>query len=174
MSHILIFARRIAPALFLILPSTAWAEEPPKPGETVSPKDLDELREDTARSIAAEQKAIDGLKAEIDRLRKEVDDLKNRAATPSDDRRSRPPSTRESRSIPVPAPRPGAIRLINDYSDPMYVILNGTVYSINPGETRLLRNQPAGAFRYEVPGVHGPRERSLEPDETFTVRIRAR
>src|SRR5262249_32081176 len=111
----------------------------------------------------AAKKDIDALKEEVGRLRREVEALRRKQADAS----------RESRFGAVPI-RTGAIRLVNAYVLPMTVIVNGTRYPLEPGETRVLRGQPPGTFVYEIPGVREPVRRTLEGNETFTIRIHAR
>jgi hypothetical protein len=118
---------------------------------------LRQLRADTTKSFRSAQKTIDDLKKEVARLRKEVDDLRKR----------QPPSVRISRSPPSTA----TIRLVNTYSDPVSVVVNGTTYRLEPGETRLLRDQAPGRFTYEVPGIQNAVDRELRAGETFTIHV---
>jgi TolA-binding protein len=121
--------------------------------------ELKRLRADTAESFRSAQKTIDELKKEVARLRKEVEELRKR----------RPPSTRISRS---PAAGGSAtIRLVNSYADPVTVVVNGTAYRLEPGETRLLRDRAPGRFTYEVPGVREAVDRELRAGETFTIHV---
>jgi len=163
-------------ALALALTGVARAQEPtpdtPPPeavrGELSEVKkslaaveqELDRLRQDTSTSFRAARKSIDALQEQVARLRKEVADL----------RRQQPPVTRQARLAPAPAAS-GNIRLLNLYVEPVRIAVNGTTYALLPGEARMLRDQPPGAFTYEVVGVKGPVDRVLAANETFTIYV---
>jgi hypothetical protein len=126
-------------------------------------QELDRLRRDTAGSFQAYQKSIDALREEIARLRKEVEDL-----------RRQPPSVNNStRFSPMPT-NTGSILLKNTYPQPVWIAVNGTTYQLAPGENRLLRDQPAGAFTYELLGVQASVERLLAADSTYLIHVHLR
>jgi hypothetical protein len=124
----------------------------------------DRLREDMASSFRAAQKSIDELKARVDRLQKELDDLRKRQA---------PPTARIAGFRPAPGAT-GVIRLVNTYPASVRIIVNDTGYWLAPGETRLLRAQAPASFTYSIPGIREPVERRLAVNETFTIRVFAR
>ncbi|MFO0844021.1 MAG: hypothetical protein U0797_16745 [Gemmataceae bacterium] len=83
--------------------------------------------------------------------------------------------TRTARSID-PAPlRTGTIRLDNRLGVEARVSIDGTAYTVAPLSVRVLRNQPAGPFVYDLTadgfGASAARQRRLGPNETWTLTI---
>jgi hypothetical protein len=142
--------------LALALGGTARAKEPPPP----MPDPPEERKEpqDVFKALEEARKTIEAMKEELARLRKDVDDLRKQQSATS---RSRFGGARQT----------GTIRLVNTYVRAMRIVVNGTAYTLAPGETRLLRDQVPGGFTYEIPGVKGPVDRTLDADETFTIRV---
>jgi hypothetical protein len=156
---------RVLLALAMILtPAFALAQEekeaPPEKKE--APKTLEELDKDVRSSFEAAYKDINALREEVDRLRKELEDLKKQKT-----------AVRQSDKPRIPAAT-GSIRMVNTYVQSVTVVVNGTKYVLAPGESRILRDQTPGGFTYEIPGVQKPVDRTLDANETFTIRIHSR
>lgn len=84
-------------------------------------------------------------------------------------------STRRAGSID-PAPlRTGTIRLDNRLGVPAQVTIDGVLHTVPPLTTRVLRDQPAGSFLYDVTaegfGITAQRRRTLPANETWTLTI---
>ena len=116
------------------------------------------------KALAGPAADIYTLKSKVEQLQKDVASLKGTSG-----------STRVSG---YPASSTGRIRLLNTFPTQMGVILNGQFYRLAPGEERVLQNQPAGAFTYEVvgaappqPGQVWPLSRTLTPNELFTITV---
>jgi hypothetical protein len=67
----------------------------------------------------------------------------------------------------------GRVLMINRYMDPITIILNGRVYRLNPGTSRLVDGVPAGTLTYDVgtpiyPSL-GQRTSNLLPNETRRI-----
>jgi hypothetical protein len=124
-------------------------------------QELDRLRKDTSGSFQAAQKGIEALREEVARLRKEVEEL----------RRPQTPAPHEARFTPAAS---GSILLMSTYPQPVSVIVNGTIYRLAPGETRWLRDQPAGTFTYELVGAQPPVERVLAANATYWIHVHPR
>jgi hypothetical protein len=67
----------------------------------------------------------------------------------------------------------GRIRLINAWTQPVSVIVDGTPYYLVAGEQKDL-NRPEGAFTYETPILKQRVTGTVEAGITYTIRIRAR
>ncbi len=86
-------------------------------------------------------------------------------------------STRVSRSINPPQlpVRTGTIKLDNRLGVEARVTIDGIVYPVPPLSTRVLRDQPATSFTYEVTAEGfsstGARRRTLPANETWTLTI---
>jgi len=77
--------------------------------------------------------------------------------------------------MPPPA-AVGRIVLKNTYAMPVRIILNDRSYPLEPGETWVLDNQPAGAFSYEVLGgpsgvVQARVNRFLEAGREYPITV---
>ncbi len=113
------------------------------------------------------RKALAGSAVELDALRRQVEQLqRDVTALKSPTRVSAYPTGT------------GRIRLVNTYPTQMGVIVNSQFYRLAPGEDRMLENQPAGSFTYEVigapppaPGQSWPLTRPLTANETFTITV---
>ena len=156
MRELMWLRRTMALALLLALSSVPLRAEEPDDVH----KDLDELREATRSSFRATQESIEALKQEVARLRKELEEVRKGQAR----------TNRDSRFGVAKAPS-GTIRLINTYVEPVRIVVNGTAYWLAPGETRLLRDQMAGPFTYEISGIKPTVDRVLGANETFTIRV---
>jgi hypothetical protein len=65
----------------------------------------------------------------------------------------------------------GRVRLINDHNEPMSVVVNSRSYRLQPGDERLINVAP-GEFTYQVLNIQrDPRIRTIQADETRTIRI---
>jgi hypothetical protein len=71
----------------------------------------------------------------------------------------------------APTNPPGRIRLVNTYGLPVQVVVNGYLYEVTTGQTRIIEGMEPGPFYYEVLGIQGRRDLALAPGETFTVTI---
>jgi hypothetical protein len=67
----------------------------------------------------------------------------------------------------------GRIRLVNAWTEPVSIILDGTSYSLGAGEQKEL-NHAAGPFTYEVPIIQQKALGEVEAGKTYTIRVRAR
>lgn len=66
----------------------------------------------------------------------------------------------------------GRIEIINRWSNPVTVIIDGQTYIVPAGETRKVTHT-AGSFTYEVRDVQIPVVRQVKAGETYTIRIEA-
>lgn len=82
---------------------------------------------------------------------------------------------RQSRIVEPIQGRYGNIRLDNRLGVTAEVTIDGTTFSVPPLSTRLLRNQPAGQFVYDVTadgfGITSPRRTTLTENTTWTLTI---
>jgi len=69
--------------------------------------------------------------------------------------------------------RPAKIRLVNEWKEPVTVVVSGVAYLLRAGEVKHIP-RPVGPFTYEVQVRHHWARGSLEPGKTFTIRIRDR
>src|SRR5437868_3878910 len=69
-------------------------------------------------------------------------------------------------------PALGRLRLVNDWTEPVVVVVDGTSYRLGKGEQQTI-DKPAGAFSYEVEAARSRGNANLGPGETFTLRVRA-
>jgi hypothetical protein len=69
-------------------------------------------------------------------------------------------------------PATGRLRLVNDWTEPVVVVVDGTSYRLGKGEQQSIE-RPAGAFSYEVEAARSRGNANLGPGETFTLRVRA-
>jgi hypothetical protein len=65
----------------------------------------------------------------------------------------------------------GTIKVVNNYLEPMSVLINNQSHEIRPGETLVLARESAGAFTYEVPRIGKKANRLLAANETFTITL---
>jgi hypothetical protein len=74
----------------------------------------------------------------------------------------------------TPEARPATrIRLINEWKEPVTVVVGGVAYFLRVGETRLFP-KPPGSFTYEVQVRQHWSRGTVEAGKTFTIRIRDR
>ncbi len=66
----------------------------------------------------------------------------------------------------------GRLRLVNDWTEPVTVVVDGTSYRLGKGEQQTIE-RPAGVFRYEVDAAGSRGNSNLGAGETFTLRVRA-
>lgn len=130
--------------------------------------------EDRLTAIEAQLKKVtDSLNAllAIQKLQGDVNEMKDTVARLQRDletmRGKMDSQTRTAFSPPIGGT--GRIRLLNQYSSPMTMVVNGISYRLDPGRERVLDAQPAGPFTYEVLGVQPAITRVLAANETFTI-----
>jgi hypothetical protein len=74
-------------------------------------------------------------------------------------------------------PRPmGRIQLQNNSLGPVTITINGKAYTLPARQSRLLENQPAGPFTYEVQAegygtIRPPSPRDLAANDTYTIEV---
>jgi hypothetical protein len=64
----------------------------------------------------------------------------------------------------------GQIRLINGWTEPATVRIDGVAYRLEPGEKKVL-SRPAGPFTYEIPSVNKKGTRRLRAGQKIIIRI---
>jgi hypothetical protein len=69
--------------------------------------------------------------------------------------------------------RSAKIRLVNEWKEPVTVVVSGVAYLLRAGEVKHIP-RPVGPFTYEVQVRHHWARGILEPGKTFTIRIRDR
>lgn len=126
-------------------------------------KSIDNLQRDLAVYDQATRSDLKELRERVGLLEKHLKELEARLDSTS---------TRKAFSPPAG----GRIRLMNMFTTPATVRVNGTSYLLQPGQTRVLDGQPVGAFTYEVMvdgfgSVQPPTTRTLGPNETFTIQV---
>jgi hypothetical protein len=156
-----------------------------------------ELRSDVTNAnlaLQATQADLKTMKGQIAQLRDDLESLrkllpsKQVAAYPSDPKaeleevrrqlaqlhqdmealRKQLPATRVAGFPPEGQP----LRLVNTYGVEVAIRVNGRVYYLAPGETRLTEPIPFGTFTYEVMGYYPPRTRTLAPGEgQYTITV---
>lgn len=159
----------LAVAVALVLGSSAWS----RPSETE-----DELRRDLLK-----------LRDEVARLKRDVDLDRREAAAAArrlEDRLERMTlalekmagtgtvSSRPSMAFSPVRAATGTIRLDNRMNVRASVTIGGIVYTIPPRSSRLLRDQPVGAFAYDVTADGfglATYNSSLASNETLTVTV---
>jgi hypothetical protein len=67
----------------------------------------------------------------------------------------------------------GQIRLVNDWHEPVTVVVSGVAHFLRSGESKMIP-RPAGPFTYEVQVRHHWSKRILEAGKTYTIRIHDR
>jgi uncharacterized protein YlxW (UPF0749 family) len=154
-----------------LLAAPAAADPEPKKPEDIG-QQLTKLQEAFQKSIEtlqgdlrvydqAMRSDLKELRQRVGQLEKQVKDLEARLDAGS---------TRRAFSPPVG----GRIRLMNMFTLPATVRVNGTSYFLAPGQTRDIEGQPVGAFTYEVlvdgfGSVQPPTTRELRANETYTI-----
>lgn len=68
------------------------------------------------------------------------------------------------------APKLGRIRMINDWSAAVDVVVDGVIHHLPVGATKII-TRPDGSFVYEVRAIQKPITRTLAAGETFTIRV---
>jgi hypothetical protein len=121
---------------------------------------LDAMEKGIQGSFQAARGEIDSLKERLAQLEKELENL----------RRQQPAVPRISNFPPTGAAT-GRIYLINQYSQPVQLVLNGTTYRLAPRDRYVLDGQPAGPFTYEVLGIQPPIKRVLDAGGAYTIRV---
>jgi hypothetical protein len=113
------------------------------------------------------QERVDLLGGDVAKLRTEVESLRNRVQI-STDRASlyNPNEATTSTTASL-----GQVEMINNYANPVTVVVNRRAYTLNPNETRKSDPIPAGTFSYEVLGITDPAVRTVGPNQIFTVRV---
>ena len=72
----------------------------------------------------------------------------------------------------IPAATTGRIRLSNQWTELVTIIVNGgPSHRLAPGQEEYV-NAPLGAFNYEILGIRPPVTRVLNPKEEFEITVR--
>jgi len=71
---------------------------------------------------------------------------------------------------PAEAPSTGQILLVNDWTGPVDVVVDGTNHTVAAGERKAI-TRPAGDFAYEVAVAQHQGKARVEAGKTFTIRI---
>ncbi len=163
---------------FPSLLALAFAAAPGTAGDGGKPAEADQL-DAIKKEMVKVNESLAGLKKVIEEYVKEtnlnvaqaqadIKSLRDRVAALEELMQKMTASTRVSASPPSPAV--GRIRLLNLYNTQMTILLNGKSYRLAPNQTEELRDQPAGAFTYEVLSVNAqPVTRTLAANETYTI-----
>ena len=159
----------LAVAVAFLLGSPAWGR-PPEADDEVR-RDLRNLREDLAqlkrdveldrREAAAQARRLEA------RLERITLALEKMTASPAI-------SSRPSMAFSPARTSTGTIRLDNRMNVNARVTIDGIVYTIPPRTVRLLRDQPAGAFTYDVTADgfgQASYNSSLAGNETLTLTV---
>lgn len=107
-------------------------------------------------------KDIEEIRRTLVQLRQDLDGLRQGLAS---ERRS---------GYPPAATQAGRVRLVNTYPQPVTIVLNSRAYTLLSGETRTVDAVPAGPFTYEVLGIQAAMNRTLDPNETYTITVHPR
>jgi hypothetical protein len=67
----------------------------------------------------------------------------------------------------------GRVRLVNDWTEPVTVVVQGQVYYLLAGEQKEI-TRPVGEFTYEVQRIQHWAKDKLEAGKVYTIRIRSR
>lgn len=125
-------------------------------------KDLETIQKQLSPGVVSGYgpNAGEELKKQLDRLRLDLDGLRSQVGT-----------TRIATAAPAVT---GKIRLINTYPEEMPILLNQTVYRLQPGESWDV-SLPAGSFTYQVlKAQQSVQSRLLAANETFTITVHPR
>jgi hypothetical protein len=132
------------------------------------------LRTETGLSVQAAQEKVGRLGEDLKRLGDDVQRLQRDLERMRTDGTN--PSIRQAGGINPPATTTattGRIRMRNLFSAPEQIRLNGTVYTLEPGETYEVC-APLGEFTYEVLGIQGPRTDVLTADKAYNIVVYTR
>ena len=159
----------LAVVVALVFGSPAWSL-PPETDEDLR-RDLRELKEDLARlkrdvELDRTEAATQARRLE-DRLERMTLALEKIVGTGT-------PITRRSGIVSPVRRSTGTIRLDNRMNVQARVTIDGLMYTIPPRSVRTLRDQPTGAFGYEVTGDgygQANYRSSLTANETLTVTV---
>lgn len=159
----------MAVVVALILGSSAWSR-PPETDEDLR-KDLRVLKEDLARlkrdvDLDRREAATQARRLEesLDRITLALEKLSGTGSTTS----------RPSMALSPVRRTTGTIRLDNRMNVQARVTIDGLQYTIPPRSIRTLRDQPTGAFGYDVTGDgygQASYRSSLAANETLTVTV---
>lgn len=145
-------------------------DPPPPPAEDEVRKLLKDLKEELADLRKTRELERQANRDQMNEIRDRLDRLERRV-----DRLSDTSSTRGALyNIPEPTRR-GTIRLDNRLGVEARVTIDGVSYTIAPLSVRVLPDQPAGSFTYEVTaegyGLTAPRRTTLASGERWTLTI---
>ncbi len=168
----------------LLVPAFTFADDPKTPQEKLEAqqKQLDEKLTKLLNEIASVKEKIQAIEKTVTRydlsetnymiveLGQQVDKLQRELRTaqksPSDYAKMPPGGKSESKKIGA-----GTLRLINEYSVQQQVMVNGSAYFVNPGDT-IHVSVPAGKFTYQIVGHHDARQtRSVDANRVFETRM---
>ena len=153
----------VAVVVALVLGSSAWSR-PPETDEDIR-KDLRELKEDLARL----KKDVDLDRREAATQARRLEDRLERMAKALEKLAG---SSRRANERDPDQRTTGTIRLHNRMNVQARVTIDGLMYSIPPRSVQILRNQPTGAFTYDVTGDgfgQASYRSTLANNETLTV-----
>jgi hypothetical protein len=157
-------------AVLLVVP-TLRAADPEKSDVQDLQKQLQDIRKklDDLRTVRDLERAMDSVTFQM--IEKRLQHLEDSLA-----RMSNP--TRVTSGFPpeVGATGTGTLRLHNRSAVGATVVINGQPYTVQPNETKVIPNMPAGPFTYEVSadgfGLILPRvNRTLIANRVFTINI---
>jgi hypothetical protein len=131
-------------------------------------KQMSEKLTDVTLMQQKTQERVDFLGGDVAKLRTEVESLRNRVQISTDRSSTALYGPSETASNPASM---GQIEMINNYANPVTVVVNRRGYTLNPNETRKSDPIPAGTFTYEVLGITDQTVRSVGPNQIFTVRV---
>jgi hypothetical protein len=123
------------------------------------------LRTEARSNDLAAETRLKSLRDDLQRLQREVDALRGQGSNPS---------IRQAGGINPPLTgTTGRIRMRNVFSSPVSIVVNGTAYNLEPGETYEVC-APVGDFTYEVLNIQGPRTDTLTPDKAYNIVVYTR
>jgi hypothetical protein len=133
-----------------------------------------ELRSDATMELIT--KDLKQLRDEVNRLQREVADLRRApgATSTSNYPQTTPtiPSTSFSITPPAGPAAPAHVRLVNSYLTDMTAYVNGVMYTVLPGQTAVVA-VPPGSLNYHVlQAPYPPQARTVAANETLTLTLR--
>lgn len=157
-------------AAALIFTSLASARPPESIGDEDTRRELRELREDLARL----KRDVDADRREAASQARRLEERLDRLTLAVEKLAGTTPQERRSSGLDPVRRRTGTIRLDNQLGVQARVTVDGLMYTVPPRSIRMLRDQPAGSFSYDVTadgfGQATYRTR-LGNNETLTVTI---
>ncbi|CAN5534547.1 hypothetical protein BH10PLA2_BH10PLA2_35270 [soil metagenome] len=121
---------------------------------------------DIALAQQTTRQSVDVLREDVGKLRTEVDSLRNRVQTQNSADRASNYLTESASTVGS-----GRVEMINDYNNPVAIVVNRRTYYLAPSEKRNSEPVPAGTFTYEVLGIQSQVVKSMGPNQILTVRV---